>query len=217
MCDAVNIAYLERHKSLLSGARQVLEVGSYNINGNSKQFFVELGAAYTGIDIRRGPDVDVLCDITDDIGSVMSALGSRDFDLAICMNVLEHLYDPHAALINLTRLVRRGGLILIVTPVVWDLHDWPHDYVRLNPDFFREFAQRNALEIVDGTFEFSIRDTGVFLSDLSQLPQIVPHLHGSIPARVFRRFLAALLPEAADCWTRTYLNLVLQQREAELP
>jgi len=189
----------------------VLEVGSYNVNGNSKRFFVECGAEFVGIDIRSGPDVDLVCDITDDGGSVSSALGAGTFDVVVCMNVLEHVYRPHVALENISRLVRPAGSIVIVTPAVWDLHDWPHDFMRLNPDFFREFARHHRLEIVDGTFEFSIRDTEAFVSDLSQLPRVVPHLHGSLVARAIRRAIALFAPEAADCWPRTYLNLVMRR------
>jgi SAM-dependent methyltransferase len=217
MCDPVNLAYLERHCSLFEGARRVLEVGSYNVNGNSKRFFVGQGAEYTGIDIRPGPDVDLVCDITDDAGTVSAVPGAGTFDVVVCMNVLEHVYRPHVALENILRLVRPAGSIVIVTPSVWDLHDWPHDFLRLNPDFFREFARHNGLEIVDGTFEFSIRDTEAFVSDLSQLPQVVPHLHGSIVARAVRRVIALLAPEAADCWPRTYLNLVMRRELAGRP
>jgi len=215
MCDAVNLAYLERHRSLLAGVRSVLEVGSYNVNGNGKRFFLDLGAAYTGIDLRAGPDVDIVCDVTDAWEAVDAAVGRRRFDVVVCMNVLEHVYHPHAALDNVVRLVRPGGLAVVVTPLVWDLHDWPHDYLRLNPDFFREFARRGGVRIVDGTFEFSIRDTGVFVGDLTALPQVVPHLHGGLAARAARRVVGALVPEAADCWPRTYLNLFLQRPEAD--
>ena len=211
MCDAVNLAYLERHRSLLEGAHRVLEVGSYNVNGNSKRFFVDRGAAYTGIDIRSGPDVDRVCDITDHGDRVVAILGEHLFDLAVCMNVLEHLYRPHTALENISRLVRAGGNVVIVVPLVWDLHDWPHDYFRLNPDFFREFARQSGMEIIKGTFEFSIRDTGVFLSDLSELPMLVPHLHGSLVARAVRRFMALFVPECSECWPRIYLNLILRK------
>jgi SAM-dependent methyltransferase len=216
VCDAVNLSYLERHQSLLAGARQVLEVGSFNVNGNSKRFFVERGADYTGIDLRPGPDVDLVCDITDDGGRVAVALGFRSFDVVVCMNVLEHVYHPHVALDNVASLVRPGGRIVVVTPAVWDLHDWPHDFLRLNPDFFREFARRSKLRIVDGTFEYSIRDSGAFVSDLSALPQVVPHLHGSVAARIARRVVAAFFPEAADCWPRTYLNLILERPAANV-
>jgi SAM-dependent methyltransferase len=215
MCDAVNLAYLERHRSLLAGVRSVLEVGSYNVNGNAKRFFLGLKAAYTGIDLRAGPDVDIVCDVTDAWEVVDATLGRRRFDVVVCMNVLEHVYHPHAALDNVVRLVRPGGLAVVVTPLVWDLHDWPHDYLRLNPDFFREFARRGGVRIVDGTFEFSIRDTGVFVGELTALPQIVPHLHGGLAARAVRRVVGALVPEAADCWPRTYLNLFLQRPAAD--
>ena len=211
MCDGVNLEYLRRHAGLLSGARTVLEVGSYNVNGNSKRYFLECGAEYTGIDLRPGPDVDLVCDITEKSGHVAHRLGGRLYDVVVCMNVLEHLFDPQAALDNILHLTRNGGLIVVVSPAVWDLHDWPHDYLRLNPDYYREYARRNDLQIVEGTFEFSVRDTGRFVTDLSALPQVVPHLHGSLLARVLRRLVGAIVPEAADCWPRIYVNLILKK------
>lgn len=67
MCDLVNLDYIENHFDKLEGIHNVLEVGSFNANGNCKNFISNKGLNYLGIDIQNGPDVDLICDITDDI------------------------------------------------------------------------------------------------------------------------------------------------------
>jgi SAM-dependent methyltransferase len=212
MCDVVNLTYLERCWPQLHGVQKVLEVGSYSVNGNCKEFITGRGLQYAGTDIRPGPDVDIICDITGEPSSVREALRSDEFDLVICMNVLEHLFDPKRALDNMAGLMRQGGYLVIVTPLVWDLHDWPHDYCRLNPDFFREYSRNSTLQILENTFLFSARETGRFYSDLSVLPTVVPDMHGSFFARGLVRVIGWLVPEIRPCWTRIYLNLILQRR-----
>ncbi len=210
MCDAVNLSYLERQFPTLLQVRRVLEVGSYNVNGNCKQFIASRGLEYLGIDIRPGPDVDLVCDITAPRDEVRKTLPDTDYDLVLCLNVLEHLFEPVRALDNMVSLLRRGGFLLLVTPAVWDLHDWPHDFFRLNPDFFRRYTESRNLGILPETFVFSARDTGKFYEDVDVLPMITPHMHGGFLARATARALGAFMPGCRECWTRIYLNLVIQ-------
>lgn len=210
MCDAVNLYYLKKHLTALKSVRRVLEVGSFNVNGNCKAAVLSRGLEYVGADIRNGPDVDLVCDITGDPSDLRQTL-SGTFDLVICMNVLEHLFEPVKALDNMVSLLTAGGYIMIVTPTVWDLHDWPHDFFRLNPDFFRRFAELRSLLVVPGTFVFSTRDSGRFFDDLSVLPMVVPEMHPSLAARGARRLISRFLPEMRECWTRIYLNLIYQK------
>lgn len=212
MCDAVNLTYLERHFPTLRDVRRVLEVGSYNVNGNGKAFITTRGLDYLGIDIREGPDVDLVCDITASPDEVRRALPAADYDLVLCLNVLEHVFEPVRALDNMLALLRPGGYLVVVTPAVWDLHDWPHDFFRLNPDFFRHYTESRGVEIVPGTFEFSARDTGRFFDDMGVLPMITPGMHRGILARAAARCLGLFMPEFRECWTRIYLNLICQKR-----
>jgi SAM-dependent methyltransferase len=211
MCDTVNMDYLDQHFPTLCDVKTVLEVGSLNVNGNGKSFMASRGIDYLGIDIRTGPDVDVLCDITAPREEIAHRLPLTSFDLVLCMNVLEHLFEPVRALDNMLEVLRPGGYLVVVTPAVWDLHDWPHDFFRLNPDFFRHWSSRNGAKILPGTFVFSARDTRRFYTNVDVLPMITPDMHGSLPARAMTRALALILREFRECWTRIYLNLIFQK------
>ena len=211
MCDAVNLDYLENHFDRLTGVKSALEVGSYNVNGNSKELLASRGIAYTGIDLQEGPDVDLVCDITDE-QAVTATLGDRRFDLVVCANVLEHVYEPVRALDNILRLLEPGGFLLLITPLVWDLHDWPHDYYRLNPDFYKRYAKDNGLEILPDTFLLSVRDTGKFYDSVEKIPRVIPHLYRYGVQRLLIGLLSKLCPELKHCYSLTYLNLICRKR-----
>lgn len=183
MCDHVNMIYLQQHFNKLQNVRTVLEVGSFFVNGNGKYFIQSLGLEYVGIDLRSGPDVDLVCDITDaNINNILQRAYPqyKEFDLILCMNVLEHIYDPIRALDNMKGLLKPGGYLLLVTPLVWDLHEYPHDYYRLNPDFFREYFSRNGFSILTGTFLLSIRDSKQFYPNINILPMLHPHIYNFV-------------------------------------
>jgi 2-polyprenyl-3-methyl-5-hydroxy-6-metoxy-1,4-benzoquinol methylase len=74
------------------------------------------------IDPRRGPEV------VDDI--TQSGLRSGALDAVVMMEVLEHVRAPQAAVDELARLLKPGGVVVLSTPFIFPLHDRPHDYYR---------------------------------------------------------------------------------------
>jgi SAM-dependent methyltransferase len=60
-------------------------------------------------------------------GSVMDMpFASDSFDMAVCLDVIEHLSNDRDALIELRRVVRPGGLLLVTVPAyqwLWSHHD----------------------------------------------------------------------------------------------
>jgi len=64
-----------------------------------------------------------------------------EFDLVICLYVLEHVYDVPAAVANLHRALRPGGRLLVAVPHVYPYHDEPGDFWR-----FTEHAIRRLFE-----------------------------------------------------------------------
>lgn len=207
MCDLVNLDYITNSFNKLEGIHSVLEVGSFNVNGNCKNYILSKGHRYLGIDIQDGPDVDMICDITDDRENIEKKLNYEKFDLIICMNVLEHLYEPIKALDNIRHLLRANGYIMIVTPLVWDLHDWPHDFYRLNPDFYKKYSRDNNLRILDGTFLLSTRDDRQFHSDLKILPMIIPHIYKIIVEKNdFSEVVADIVGLWEDLMSNNYID-----------
>jgi SAM-dependent methyltransferase len=68
----------------------------------------------------------------------------EQFDVILCLNVLEHVYDFRGAVERVYRALRPGGTAVFVVPVFFPYHDEPHDYWR-----FTEHALRKMLEPFD--------------------------------------------------------------------
>ena len=97
---------------------------------------------YVGMDLdpRRRPDV---------IGSA-EHLPFRDgvADTVLCTEVLEHCPDPEAVLREIARVLRPGGVLVLTTPMCWNLHYEPHDYFRFTRYGLALLAGRAGLRIV---------------------------------------------------------------------
>jgi SAM-dependent methyltransferase len=67
-------------------------------------------------------------------GSVMDMPFAEDsFDLAVCLDVIEHLEDDRGALRELRRVVVPGGMLLVTVPAyqwLWSSHDTVHHHYR---------------------------------------------------------------------------------------
>jgi SAM-dependent methyltransferase len=92
------------------------------------------GGKYVGVDVIQNSKGTV--DLVADICSI--PLPSESFDVIICTEVLEHSFEPHKALNELSRILKKSGAILITTPFVYPLHEIPYDFSRLTP-FFIEY------------------------------------------------------------------------------
>ena len=84
---------------------KVLEVGSLDINGSVRQFFIDCD--YIGIDLGHGRGVDIVCP-----GQDYKALDNT-FDTIISCECFEHNPDWVATFANMYRMVKRGGLIVM--------------------------------------------------------------------------------------------------------
>ncbi|HJU56720.1 MAG TPA: methyltransferase domain-containing protein [Pyrinomonadaceae bacterium] len=52
------------------------------------------------------------------------------FDVVLCTEVLEHMHTPALALLELRRVLRPGGKLLLTTPFAFPIHYAPTDYYR---------------------------------------------------------------------------------------
>lgn len=92
------------YHEMFHGTR-VLDCGSLDINGNCRGFFEE-PSHYWGIDVGEGPNVDQVCRAAD-----FASL--EPFDVVISTEMLEHSSSWPLDLINMRRLVRPRGLMVI--------------------------------------------------------------------------------------------------------
>lgn len=78
-----------------------------------------VGADYLGVDISSGAvartrALGLAAELVDDASRL--PLESGSFDVAVCSEVLEHLFDPLAALAELRRVLRPDGRLIITVP-----------------------------------------------------------------------------------------------------
>jgi SAM-dependent methyltransferase len=71
-------------------------------------------------------------------------LAPEAFDVIVCWDVLEHIDDPVSALLNMSRALATGGLLVIGAPNVWS----PKGLLaKLTPHRFHVFAYRRLLHV----------------------------------------------------------------------
>ena len=117
--------------------RKILELGSGKFENGKYSFsdtvFFDKSNKIVMSDINPGFG-HVVIDVTK-----MSFKG--EFDVILCLNVLEHVYDYQTAVDNIHRALKKGGFALFLTPAFYPLHDEPHDYWR-----FTEHSLRRILK-----------------------------------------------------------------------
>lgn len=102
-----------------AGSVRVLDAGCGA--GEFLAFLGRVGFAVAGVDLsveaverarRRNPDAEVK------VGSVEERLPfrSESFDAVWCTEVLEHVFDVHATLSELNRVLRPSGVLVLTTP-----------------------------------------------------------------------------------------------------
>lgn len=63
------------------------------------------------------------------------------FEGILCLEAIEHIYDYDAAISEMARVLKPGGILVIAWPFMYGMHDVPADYNR-----FSEFAMEQNLK-----------------------------------------------------------------------
>lgn len=112
----------------LVGDESVCDVGSYDVNGTLKPIFSK--QQYTGTDIAKGPNVDVVCE------AESLPFYNEKFDVVVSANCLEHVANPFQWAREVARILRVGGWLAIQTPAMIHYHNPPH-YWQVRKDGMR--------------------------------------------------------------------------------
>lgn len=83
---------------------KVLDIGGRDVNGTCRPLFPR--ADYLAVDLRDGPGVDIVADVT-------TWNTRRRFDLVVCTEVLEHCPDWQALVVAAAKFLRRGGRLIL--------------------------------------------------------------------------------------------------------
>jgi SAM-dependent methyltransferase len=142
----------------------VLEIGSRARSGNVYRDFIPASVRYTGIDIKEGPNVDVV----GDAHALSAYFAPATFDAAYSVAVFEHLLMPWKAAVELNRVMKPGGLVFISTHQSFPLHEQPWDFWRYsNTAWHGIFNKYTGFRIEDAVMGERVYLVGSFLSGLT--------------------------------------------------
>ena len=123
----------------------ILNVGSGGDIQKLLQQFKEVSLLNIDIDYLRKPDI--VCDITD---INLSNIINFEPDIVCIFEVLEHVKEPHKAVRNIYKILKKGGKCICSTPFIFPIHDEPNDYFRFTiyglKLLFKDFSTINILK-----------------------------------------------------------------------
>ena len=134
---------------LLSG--KVLDVGCAN---RWVETHCSAAVDYIGLDLPvtgkglYGAHPDIFAD------AAHLPLTEGSIDAVVCLEVLEHVSHPQAALAEFARVMKPGATMLLSMPFLYPIHDAPHDFQRLTQYGLRRDLDLAGFDIV------SLRKTG---------------------------------------------------------
>lgn len=132
VCTKEHMGHPLQRKNLLDLAKNlkgpIIEIGSLTSN-KAVSFRDDFkGQEYVGLDMQKGPGVDIVCDLEKGIGN----LKENYFNFMICLTVLEHTQRPWIVVENMKRLLKPGGWMYLSVPWIWRYHPYPDDYWRFS-------------------------------------------------------------------------------------
>src|SRR5436305_15166518 len=134
------------------------------------------GAEIVGFDVPANPRADV----HGTIDAIPVPDGS--FDVVLCLQVLEHVPDPAAAVRELRRVVKPGGRVLLSTHGVYPFHP--------NPDDLWRWTQQGLERLFLTNAEWASVSVRPGAGTAATLAMINGHLMDLLAKRLHVRFLA---------------------------
>lgn len=131
----------------------VLELGAGYGGNTCRELIEQADLEYEATDIFPSEGVKYVADFTDQ-KNVSKVFGDQRYGTVLCLNILEHTFDPAAILDNSLSLIRKGGRLVVITPAVWTLHNFPIDCSRLLPNWYEEYAKSRQCVLIREYFYY---------------------------------------------------------------
>jgi len=69
------------------------------------------------------------------------------YDVVLCTQVLEHVAEPWEVFLELNRVLKPRGRLLLTAPLCWDEHEKPYDFYRYTQFGLSHLATRAGFEV----------------------------------------------------------------------
>jgi len=136
---------LIRQKALKYFSGKLIDIGCGK--GIKRGLIGEYIDDYVGLDHESSPHGT---DAIDLVGTAQNIpANDNTFDCALCTAVLEHLQYPQESLKETYRVLKPGGVSLYTAPLIWHLHEKPHDYFRYTQYGLKHLFESAGFSIIE--------------------------------------------------------------------
>jgi len=161
------------------------------------------GCLYQGIDVENSQEYGMNIERQEIIyydGKIIP-FPKSSFDGAICIEVLEHVENPDEFVSEISRVLKKGSILLLTVPWSARRHHIPHDYHRFTRERLARLFEENGFDNVDirerGTEIGTIASKLVVLTIRLLKPKRTANMFWTVPiAVIFAPAVAALLAAA---------------------
>lgn len=138
------VHYYEKY--LLKGKEQVqvLDVGSYDVNGSYREIFNRSKYLYTGLDVCPGSNVDIVPKEPYN----WKEIEDGTYDLVISGQAFEHIEFPWLTIREISRVLCPSGFCVITAPNSMGEHRYPTDCYRYFSDGLAALAKWAELKVL---------------------------------------------------------------------
>jgi SAM-dependent methyltransferase len=186
-----DLRYVDRLLELGVIDGPVVELGVGYGGSTCRASVLARGLGYYGTDLNAGSGVDFVADF-ENARDMSRFAAIAPVGTVLILNVLEHTFDPIRVLDNAVGLLRGGGTVVMVTPAIWPLHNYPMDAWRLLPNFYEQYAARRGLKLLQEHFEYvgiGRVDSHKGEGDTYRFPSpVTPGLRGLVDRAVHKGF-----------------------------
>jgi len=127
----------------------IADIGSYDVNGSYKDLIGDTRWQYTGVDLEPGPNVDIVM-----TSPYRLPFKTASMDVLLSGQALEHMDFFWVSWLEMIRVVKPGGLILMIAPSRGPEHRYPVDCWRFYPDGFDALARWGGAESLEITTDW---------------------------------------------------------------
>lgn len=126
----------------------ILDIGSFDSNEkpfNYGLLFNEENWNYSGMDIREGPNVDL---VVSDIYNWIE-ITDESYDVVVSGQAFEHMEFFWKAILEIERILKPGGFCCIIAPSTGPVHRNPFDCFRFTAEGMKAMGKYAGLDVVD--------------------------------------------------------------------
>ncbi len=148
--------------------------------------------------LHANPCLDLIADLTEPL-----IFEDCNFETVLLSDVLEHIPKPEQLCVEISRVLTKGGHLLLNVPFYYWIHERPYDFYRYTKFALQRFMSLAGLEVVELT---TVGGAPEVLADIAS--KLANSLRGG-------RVIAAWLQEAASLLGRSKRFVAYSQKSSE--